>query len=172
MDGRQPFKLFKEGPIPSEFTMTEIELNFLRESNNIENVWDDVSLQQAILAWEYLKNKRKITIPVILKTHKILMKYQPIDEKYKGKFRQCAIYIGGREGKPWEFIPSIMSQWCIAINTSEEFQQTHVQYEWIHPFIDGNGRTGRIFMNWQRLKLGLPISVIEEQKKWDYYEWF
>jgi Fic family protein len=49
----------------------------------------------------------------------------------------------------------------------------HVQYEKIHPFVDGNGRTGRIFMNWWRINNGLPILVIHEGKEqWEYYKWF
>ena len=49
---------------------------------------------------------------------------------------------------------------------------SHIAYERIHPFIDGNGRTGRMFMNWQRLKAGLPILVIKEKEKQEYYKWF
>ena len=42
----------------------------------------------------------------------------------------------------------------------------------VHPFIDGNGRTGRIFMNWWRVKNGLPILVIKETARQEYYKWF
>lgn len=49
----------------------------------------------------------------------------------------------------------------------------HVEYEIIHPFVDGNGRTGRMFMNWERLKGGLPILVIHEgEEQQEYYKWF
>lgn len=152
--------------------MKQEELDFLMESNNIEDVWDDISLAQAILAWEYLKTKKKITPSVVLKTHKILMLHHSLGENEKGHFRQCAVYVGGREGKPWIILPELIAQWCDVVNTSEDWKQTHLEYESIHPFVDGNGRTGRIFMNWQRLKLGMPILVIEEKKKWDYYNWF
>jgi len=52
-------------------------------------------------------------------------------------------------------------------------KQCHVLFEKIHPFIDGNGRTGRMVYNWHRLKLGLPIHIIHEGKEqFKYYKWF
>jgi Fic family protein len=54
----------------------------------------------------------------------------------------------------------------------ENWKDHHIRYEHIHPFVDGNGRTGRMFMNWERLKAGLPLLVIKESKKYDYYDWF
>jgi len=51
-------------------------------------------------------------------------------------------------------------------------KKLHVHYEAIHPFIDGNGRTGRMFMNYWRVKVGLPILVIKELERHEYYEWF
>jgi len=48
----------------------------------------------------------------------------------------------------------------------------HINFEKIHPFIDGNGRIGRMLLNWQRVKLGLPVLVIKESEKQEYYKWF
>jgi len=58
-------------------------------------------------------------------------------------------------------------------NKEERSKQIHVAFEDIHPFVDGNGRVGRILYNIHRIKLGLPIHIIhegEEQK--EYYKWF
>jgi len=152
-------------------------LTFLRESNNIEDVWDDLSLQQALLAWEYVSTEDKLTIPVILKTHKILMLHQPLLPNEKGYLRECPVYIGGREALHYSQIKPALEAWCIRVNThttigTSSWKKDHVEYERIHPFVDGNGRTGRIFMNWQRIKAGSPLLIIEEKKKQDYYTWF
>jgi fido (protein-threonine AMPylation protein) len=52
------------------------------------------------------------------------------------------------------------------------WRDAHVRFEHIHPFVDGNGRLGRMLMNWQRKQEGLDILVIEDAKKHEYYEWF
>jgi Fic family protein len=169
--------LWKKYDLKKE-NMTKTELDFLKESNNIEDEWDDVALQDAILAWEYLKKNKKLTISIILETHRILMEHRDLPDQYKGHFRDCPVWIGGKEGKPWFVIPELIQSWINDVNShiiSEDEdipKEEHVLYEAIHPFIDGNGRTGRIFLNWQRVRLGLPILVIWEKQKGAYYKWF
>lgn len=161
-------------------TTTGIEVEFLTESNAIERVYDGVSLQQAIYAWEYLKEQDTMSIGVVLKTHKILMLHQPLLPNEKGYLRDCDVYIGGRKGFPPYLLRSALDGWVEKMNMVAEtkdgvelfYKDLHVEYETIHPFIDGNGRTGRMFMNWQRLKVGLEVEVIKEEDKYDYYAWF
>lgn len=150
------------------------EIAFLRESNNIEDEWDDLSLQQAIHAWDYALSEKKMTQHVVLQTHKILMLHHLVG-MYKGYFRREPVYIGGHEAKPWYVIPELVENWCEKMNRPADAaycKVLHVEYEGIHPFIDGNGRTGRIFYNWQRVKNGLPIDIILEKEKFAYYDWF
>jgi len=158
------------------------ELDFLRESNNIEDEWDDKSLQDAILAWQYCKRFKKLTPETILMVHGLLMESRDtIEEKDKGHFRKCAVYIGGHEAKPWYAVPNLVNEWIERVNKSLRLRDGkeaathmfHVQYEAIHPFLDGNGRTGRIFYNWHRQMLKLPIHTIHVGKEqYEYYKWF
>lgn len=153
--------------------MKDIEIEFLKESNAIEGVFDDDSLQQAMYAWSYLQEQEKITHHVVLHTHKILMLHQKLRPDEKGYYRHCEVMIGGRAGLTYPMIHQAMDVWCLnAWLFVEHWQQHHIRYEQIHPFVDGNGRTGRMFMNWQRLKAGLPILVIKDSEKGDYYRWF
>jgi len=48
----------------------------------------------------------------------------------------------------------------------------HIHFEKIHPFVDGNGRMGRILMNWQRVKVGLQPLIIWASERQAYYAWF
>ena len=59
------------------------------------------------------------------------------------------------------------------IFSEHEIKMSHVEFEEIHPFVDGNGRTGRILMNLYRIYMGFPILIIhtgKEQK--EYYSWW
>ena len=155
-------------------------LQFLRESNNIEDVWDDDSLIQAFYAWEYLLDQIALTPHVLLKTHKILMLHQPLLPNQIGYFRTQDVFIGGRKAPDSFLIDPLIEKWCKDAMTSIEIpgenashiKLDHIEYERIHPFVDGNGRTGRLFMNWQRVRAGYSPLTILEQDKQEYYDWF
>jgi hypothetical protein len=151
------------------------EIEFLQQSNYIEGVTDSDSLDQAVLAWEYLKTQKELNITNIKKTHKILMANQSLLPNEKGYFRTIPVWISGRTGAAVSGVPAEMMAWAVAANLPKNdlaIQQDHIIYEKIHPFVDGNGRTGRMFMNWQRLNSGLPILIIREEDRQDYYNWF
>lgn len=153
--------------------LTKQEVEFLEESNAIEGVTDQDSYTQAAFAWIYLKGQKKMTASVVLKTHKMLMLHQPLYPNEKGYWRTVPVYIGGREGVNWMKIQSMIKDWThLMTDKTVDWKQVHVMYEKIHPFVDGNGRTGRMFLNWHRLKLGLPILVIKNSEKLAYYQWF
>lgn len=48
----------------------------------------------------------------------------------------------------------------------------HIEFEGIHPFIDGNGRTGRMLVNLELMKAGYPPIAIKFTEKMTYYDAF
>ncbi len=152
----------------------EIKLNdFLRESNAIEDVRDNESIKHARFAWEYLNKQKELDVYIVQKAHGILMRNQELQPNEKGYFRHRPVWIGGREGLPWYVLPEAMEVWCQnAWLSPKNWKAHHVRFEYIHPFIDGNGRLGRLLMNWERIKAGLSILVIKEIEKYKYYKWF
>lgn len=155
--------------------MDDVE-TFLRQSNYIEGEYSEDAYEDAKKAWDFLMKHDVITIGVICETHRILMQRRPIEDKYKGHFRDCPVYIGGREALSYRLVPSSIHNWCfetMRANSKVNATKLHVQYERIHPFIDGNGRTGRMFLNWTRIKRNKePIFIFYEVYKEDYYQLF
>jgi len=157
------------------FKPTDAEIKeFLVESNAIEGVYGDMAFNQALKAWKYLHHQKELTKEVVKKVHGLLMVGTDLNKMWRGYFRLIPVYIGGKEALKWEAIEGRMDAWCMKTFTHpEHWKEHHIEYEKIHPFVDGNGRTGRMFMNWERLKGGLPLLIIHAgSEQQQYYEWF
>lgn len=154
---------------------TTEERIFLSESNLIEGVTDSQSLEQAAQAWNFLIMGKTLTVLRVLEAHGILMR-DHLPESLLGKFREEPVLINGKLGYPWYAIPDVMAGLTRTMNlkqhSEEAIRQHHVKFEKIHPFIDGNGRIGRMLYNWERIRNGLPIHIIYNKDKEDYYQWF
>lgn len=155
---------------------------WIRESNLIEGVDDVKEDRRSQLAWNWFIKEEDLCVHNILELHRRIMKVKLGDEA--GKFRTCKVFIAGRQGAPWSHLPMLMGLWCRKwrlpshirswqISPRAGFiQDAHVDFEELHPFIDGNGRTGRMILNWQRVKAGLEPLLIEAENRSDYYAWF
>ena len=161
---------------------------FLKESNKIEREDSKVAFEDAQRAWDYLKTKSMLTPEVILGTHNILMRNLRPD--IAGFWRTCDVWIGGviKEFTTVKAIEKKMKNFCLFINVApiekepdvldQIVKDTHIKFEDLHPFEDGNGRIGRLIMLWQRQKYGLPILIIHADWPKDggetmrYYSWF
>lgn len=157
--------------------MTEEEFDFLKESNAIEREYSDVALQDAAAAWDFLKNECCMSpLQMILEAHRLLLKRLRPD--IAGYIRNCDVGVGGRPGAAPELLGGLMNEWISkyiqkSSKTEKRIKEAHIAFEKIHPFEDGNGRTGRLLMNLQRMKAKLPILVIHEgEEQMDYYKWF
>lgn len=133
-------------------------------------------------AFEYvvdcIANKVPLTTNVIKDIHEFLTDRLLVD---KGRFKSSENAILGADFKtalPTE-TPQLMEQWVGNLNyrlehakTSEEIVKTitdfHIQFERIHPFSDGNGRTGRMLMNYSLLEKSLPPLIIKGESKIEY----
>lgn len=154
--------------IPNKIKVDE----FLRESNAIEDVFGEEAFRDAKDAWGYLIKRKTMNQKVVKTVHKMLMWNQKLLPSELGHYRTVDVWVGGRIGKPPGLLSPLILEWCWEVNNTDTWKEGHVKYEKIHPFIDGNGRTGRLFMNWQRIHVGLPILVIKNVEKNDYYAWF
>lgn len=93
-------------------------------------------------------------------------------------YRTVNVLIKGAEHIPPapNQVPSLMMQFVYNYeNTtfSSPFQraaQAHLQFERIHPFTDGNGRTGRLLINYEMLRNNLPPIVIPSDRRTEYFK--
>lgn len=122
-----------------------------------------------------LNNKEEMNTELIKNYHRIIMENLRDDAgKYK---RQENIIIGAdfEPTKPYQ-IPYVLKEWCDNYNyriknaiTNEEkvkvILEEHIKFERIHPFGDGNGRTGRMLIIDSCFKENiLPIIIPKEEK--------
>lgn len=161
-------KIEKDGKVLA--TKSEI-VEFLRESNAIEGIYDDVALEDAVKAWKYLIAQPELTLQVILRTHKILMKR--ISPRVAGKMRMVDVRVGPRLCPAWQLVSGLLNEWIKSVHPGmTDPISLHVAFEKIHPFEDGNGRTGRMLLNWQIINAGDPLWNCPSANKLMYYAWF
>lgn len=162
-------------------TMDNLEL-FLRESNKIEGVFDDESFNEALEAWNFINSNYELDLKVLLETHRILMQNK-LWYGQAGFLRKGNVRIGEHVFPDWQSMPNRVNNWIFQNNNLMKFPRStenneamakhlHIKFEKIHPFVDGNGRIGRILMNWWRTMVGLPILIIYAKDREDYYRWF
>jgi Fic family protein len=96
-----------------------------------------------------------------------------------GKFRQHEIakFVGGMKPPTWSLIEALMRDWLDEANCLREPNETplpervarlHSRFEQVHPFIDGNGRAGRLVLNLVLGRLGYPPAIIYKRDRDTY----
>lgn len=129
----------------------------------------------------YKKNKSHedgLSIELILLLHQMLI--GGIDDKIAGRFRQGNEYVmvGSFIAIPPQHIERRMKEILIEYTSNfsmyflEKITKFHLDFETIHPFNDGNGRLGRVMMNYQLLRLGFPRIIIRQKERVAYYKSF
>lgn len=95
-----------------------------------------------------------------------------------GNFRNHSVRIVGSKVPLSNFIkiPNLIDKWCVKINEETRdainlLATTHSEFEQIHPFSDGNGRTGRLLLFIKALHLGLIPPIIQKERKQAYYKY-
>lgn len=146
---------------------------WIRESNLIEGVDDPKADLVCLKAWRWSLDK-PMSVEMILELHKRIMTGR-LPEQYVGVLRPVDVTVGGRFCPLWVEVPRLLDDWLHRFAGASGEAQTiiaHVEFERIHPFVDGNGRVGRMIMNWQRaLSYKRPLTIFYKDR-WEYYGWF
>ena len=128
----------------------------------------------ATIFLEMLTTKREITEELILKWHKKI--FEQSQPQIAGKFRDYSVRVGEYRAPDWQDIQKLMKELLQLINTKEKINiltgvaKIHYKFEKIHPFGDGNGRIGRLLMNYMLWNAGYPVIIISYKKRKAYYK--
>jgi hypothetical protein len=104
---------------------------------------------------------------------------QATHEERPGSFRKHDIepFPGGMKPPPFVDVPHLVSDWlretkkltrADPLAFPEVLAQVHARFEQIHPFLDGNGRTGRLVLNLVLGRLGYPPAIIYKRQRSHY----
>ena len=121
-----------------------------------------------------LNKKEKLTNKIILKWHEELFKDTKPD--IAGKFRDYLVRVGNYIAPDWQDVKPLMKDFVKfynknkKMNTVELAARIHYKFEMIHPFGDGNGRIGRLIMNYILWHNKYPMLIIEYKKRESYYK--
>ena len=125
---------------------------------------------------ELVQEKAPMSERVIQQIHYLVLADKKDD---RGVYRRVPVRIMGAQHEPVQpyLIRPMMEQLLADFAASQEHIVTklarfHIEFEGIHPFIDGNGRTGRLLVNLELMKAGYPPIDIKFTDRMAYYDAF
>ena len=112
-----------------------------------------------------IKTNESLSLRLISEFHDLVLND---DIENRGKFKKSNNEILGAEFEttPYYLVEKKLTELIDEFNSNENYDLImkvacfHADFEKIHPFIDGNGRTGRLLLNLELMKNGYPITVI------------
>lgn len=161
------------------------------DSNKERDIHEITNYRLAMRKGVEMLKERPLSENMIKELHKILLQSVRGYNKAPGEFRKQQVYIGkpgvGIENAsyvppPPTAIPELFSNFEKYLNSQEEqdvlvqIAIAHFQFEAIHPFLDGNGRIGRLLIPlflYERKVLSYPLLYLSqyfEENRPDYYQ--
>lgn len=153
-----------------------LEMEVAREVS-VREVFEAKNLARV---FEYLEKKLpelKLNKELILFLHKMLI--TGINDDIAGRFRKqgefvrVGTYITPAPEHVERMIGQALNEYTkLKTHTVNKVAKFHLDFETVHPFIDGNGRIGRVLINFQLMKENYPPIIIRDKEKSEYYQTF
>ena len=183
--------LRRESRIRSIYSSLAIEQNTLSlkqvtdviEGRRVLGPPQDIrEVKNAYEAYEKASGLDPYSVKDLLFAHKLLMDGLV---KEAGRFRSenVGVYAGGQlihAGTPAKYVPDLVAQLMSWLKESKLHPLVkscvfHYEFEFIHPFADGNGRTGRLWQSlilrsWKEIFAWLPVETLVHEHQQEYYD--
>jgi len=121
----------------------------------------------------WVTERRGLSTRALLDLHQIVMR--DLDPNWGGRLRNGPVFIKGTRHTPpnaahvsEQLDELIAGVGPSALHPALLAAETHFRFESLHPFFDGNGRTGRLLLNWQLLQARFPLTVIQVEERARY----
>ncbi|MBC8435108.1 Fic family protein [archaeon] len=167
-DGEEP------SPLPPTLTLHKkaLDQTLLHALSNVELDGGEIKnlhgiLMDGLLPETEAGNYRKVPLVIVGMTRESIG-----DKIFESRkiIRRCP--------KP-ESLPYLMNAYEKSIQalsekkkvTKKDLLKSHAYFEWIHPFVDGNGRVGRLMLNWLSLQHLGEFYIIDSGKRQEYYNY-
>lgn len=188
----------KEAVLSSQIEGTQSSLDelLLFETEEVPGVpsEDVIEVANYVAAMEHglkrLRDGFPLSLRLIREIHGVLLAKGRGSQKQPGEFRTSQNWIGGTRPGNARFVPPPPDQVIECMSALEKFLHTdpaqtppllkaalsHVQFETIHPFLDGNGRVGRLLITFLFCHEGvlqqplLYLSLFLKRHRKEYYE--
>ena len=145
---------------------------------NEREIFEAKNLARVVAYVEKKAKEQEISLEIILSLHKMLI--SNIQDDIAGRFREgnefvrVANHIAPKPQEIVERLEAMLVEYNAVSHTSiiKRIAQLHLTFEYIHPFVDGNGRIGRVINNYLLIREGyvaINIKFIDRKK---YYNAF
>lgn len=176
-------------------SLSDLLIDEIDDSSTKRTSTDDIKeVRNYVTALEYgikLLDELPLSLRLIREIHAKLMQGVRGDKATPGEFRKTQNWIGPAGSTPTTaaFVPPPVEDMMLCLGDWEKFlhlrdaipdliqcAMMHVQFETIHPFLDGNGRVGRLLVTFfllERRRLSQPLlylSAFIDAHKSDYYD--
>jgi len=156
----------------TERILLEMDIN---RNISLREVFEAKNLARVIEFVRDKSGKSELLEDNILLLHKMLL--SNINESIAGRFRYKNefVRVGTHIAPAPEHVSLMIGEILVEYSSDnityflDKIAHFHLNFEMIHPFNDGNGRIGRVLINYQLQRLGFPNIIIRNKEKQRYY---
>jgi Fic family protein len=167
--------IYNSNGIENIDTPEEVVMEYLQDRTRPAHLY--IKNQVDCIEWIKKNKHLKPSPSSIRELHGILLK--DID-RFAGVYRPFQVFVGRHVPPKAETVYYHVDNWCNlwgkspvkSWSTKKAALFRHYEFEWVHPFSDGNGRVGRLLLLWDCLhhKTSMDIIEVERSKRKEYYD--